>query len=129
MRTILQLLITAVLAFLVGLVLPWWSAVAISFLVFLARPRRPFAGFCIAFLAIFLLWISLSYYMDVQNDHILSGRMSLLIFHHRSSLLILVVGALVGAIPSGFAAMTACLIRRGSKKKLPSFGQFYTRPH
>ncbi len=127
MRSIGQLLFIAILAFLAGLVLPWWSAVAVSFLALFARPRDPVPGFLVAFLAIFLLWISLAYFRDIQNDHILSVRMSILIFHHRSSLLILVVGALTGALPSGFAAMTACLLRRGNKKKLPSFGQFYSK--
>jgi hypothetical protein len=127
MRFISLMIITMVLAFISGLILPWWSVAAASFLIFLLFPQRPAEGFLIAFIGIFLLWFGLALYADIRNDHILSERMSLLIFNHRSSVLIILAGAVIGAIPASFAAMTACLLRTGNKKRLTSFGRFYAK--
>ncbi|HVB04447.1 MAG TPA: hypothetical protein VNE41_12100 [Chitinophagaceae bacterium] len=127
MRFLVLLVLNLFLCWLAGLFLPFWTVAAVPFIIFLLIPQRPAIGFICAFLSIFLLWFILAIVMDMQNNHILSDRMSMLIFNHRGHILILVVASLTGALPAGFAGLTACLLRHGTKKKTIDFGRFYSK--
>jgi hypothetical protein len=49
--------------------------------------------------------------IDQKNNHLLATKVADLLFHKRSYLLIIIVTAIVGAIVSGFAALTGSLLR------------------
>ena len=111
MRFILSLLLTAVLAFLAGIFLPWWSIALIAFLVALLIPQSLLAGFFSGFLGIFILWALLALWIDIKNQGILSGRIAALLHLSDSSILLILVTALTGALVGGFAAMAGSSIR------------------
>ena len=77
MKFILAALLTMALAFLAGLYLPWWSIAIVAFLVALFLPQPSFRGFLSGFLGIFLLWGILAFWIDVENQQILSRKMAL----------------------------------------------------
>jgi hypothetical protein len=56
MRFLLATLLTAALAYIAGMFLPWWSIAIIAFLVSLLISQHIGLGFLSGFLGIFVLW-------------------------------------------------------------------------
>lgn len=118
MRFILALLLTAVLSFLAGLRLEWWSIAIIAFLIALLIPQRIGYGFLSGFIGIFLLWAILASWIDIKNQSILSHKISELFKLGGSSILLILVTALIGGLVGGFAAMAGSSLR--PEKKITS---------
>jgi hypothetical protein len=112
MKFLLSLLLTAVLAFLAGLILPWWSIALIAFIVALVIPQHTGLGFLSGFLGIFLLWGVLAFWTDAQNNSLLSKKIATLFPLGGSVMLLILVTALVGALVGGFAAMAGSSLRK-----------------
>ena len=111
MKFALTTLLIFLLSFIAGLYLPWWSIAIVAFLAaLLVQPRIGF-GFLAGFLGIFLLWASIAFWIDVNNESILSRKVALLFPLGGSSILLIVVTALVGGLVGGFAAMAGSSIR------------------
>lgn len=106
MRFLLATLLIALLSYIAGLFLPWWSIALAPFLV--ALIIRPSIGmsFLAGFTGIFLLWALVSLWIDIENEHILSHKIAQLFPLGGSSALLILVTALVGALVGGFAAMS-----------------------
>jgi hypothetical protein len=64
------------------------------------------------FASIFLLWGVLAWWMDAQNDSILSQRMANLFPLGGSSALLILITAIVGAIIGGLSALSGSFLRR-----------------
>ena len=111
MKFLLSILLTAVLAFLAGLFLPWWSIAIIAFIVALVIPQHIGLGFLSGFLAIFLLWGIIAIWTDVQNHSLLSKKIATLFPLGGSVVLLILVTSLVGAMVGGFAAMAGSSLR------------------
>jgi len=99
------------LCFCACLFLPWWSIAIASFLVAAIIPQTPLVSFITGFIALFLLWGTLSFWISTNNNHILAHRVSLLIFNVDNPFLLIIATALIGALVAGFAALTASYIR------------------
>lgn len=117
MRFILSILLTAVLGYLAGLFLPWWSIAIIAFAVALAFPQHSAKAFLAGFLGIFLLWAIVAFWIDTKNNNILSQKIAELLPLGGSSFLLILVTAFVGALVGGFAAMTGSAIRPIPRKR------------
>ncbi len=111
MRFILAVLLTATLSFIAGLYTPWWSIAVVSFLVALLVKQRYGVAFLSGFLGIFLLWGGLSFWIDTKNNGVLSHKMAQLFPLGGSSVLLILVTALVGGLVGGFAAMSGSTLR------------------
>jgi hypothetical protein len=105
MKILISALLTALLSFITGIYFPWWSIAIISFLVALLIHQSIWRSFLSGFLGIFLLWLVLTSWIDVSNNSILSHRIAQL-FSLGSSLLLIIITSLIGAIIGGFAAMS-----------------------
>jgi hypothetical protein len=115
MRFILAILLTAVLSFLAGLFLPWWNIAIIAFLVDLLIPQTIDRSFVSGLLGIFLLWTILTSWIDIKNNSILSHRISELFKLGGSSILLILVTALIGGLVGGFAAMAGSSLHPAKK--------------
>jgi hypothetical protein len=115
MRFLLNILLTAVLAYIAGMFLEWWSIALVAFLVALLLPLRTGRSFLAGFLGIFLLWGVLSLWIDVQNDGVLSSRMAGVFPLGGNGILLVLVTALVGALVGGFAAMAGSSLRKAPR--------------
>jgi hypothetical protein len=106
MKFLLATVLIASLSYLAGLFLPWWSIAIVAFLV--ALLIRPTIGmsFLAGFVGIFLLWFLVALWIDIKNEHILSGKIAQLFPLGGSSVLLILVTALLGALVGGFAAMS-----------------------
>ena len=72
MRFVLAALLTATLSFIAGIYTPWWSIAIVSFLVALLVKQRYGIAFLAGFAGIFLCWGILSFWIDSQNNQLLS---------------------------------------------------------
>jgi hypothetical protein len=106
MRFTVSTILIALLSFAAGLYLPWWSIALVAFLVTFFIWMKPWMAYLSGFLAGLLLWALLALWIDVQNDHILSGRMANLFPLGGSSALLILVTGLLAAIIGGLAALS-----------------------
>ena len=111
MKLLLSILLIAVLSFLAGLYLPWWSIAIVAFLITALIPQTSGGGFLSGFLGIFILWGILAFWIDVKNNGILSHRIAQLFPLGGSSILLILVTAFVGALVGGFAGMAGSSLR------------------
>jgi hypothetical protein len=117
MRLLLSVLLIATLSFIAGLFLPWWSIACISFIVALLLQPHSGHGFIAGFLGIFLLWGVLALWIDLKNESILSHKIAQIFPLGGSSILIILITALIGALVGGFAGMAGSSLRIVKIKK------------
>lgn len=111
MKLIISLILTALLSYAAGLFLPWWSIAIAAFIVAALLPQKPLAAFATGFFAVFILWIFLALSVDMNNQHLLSMKISELLFKSQSHALIISVTGLVGGLVAGFAALAGSYLR------------------
>jgi hypothetical protein len=111
MKFVLTTLLIILLSFIAGLYLPWWSIAIVSFVAaLLIQPRIGF-GFLAGFFGIFLLWAALAFWIDTNNESILSHKIALLFPLGGSTISLILITALIGGLVGGFAAMAGSSIR------------------
>lgn len=111
MKFIVSIILTILLSFCACLYFPWWSIALVAFLVAALIPQTPLASFFTGFISLFILWGILSFWISMNNDHILAHRISLLLFKVDNPFLLILSSALIGALVAGLAALTAGYIR------------------
>ena len=112
MRFIVSLALIALLSFAACIYFPWWSVAVIAFLVAVIIPQNAGTSFLTGFIALFLLWGVLSFWISSSNDDLLAHRISLLILKIDSPYLLMAVTALIGGLVAGFAALSGSYLRR-----------------
>jgi hypothetical protein len=111
MKFIISVILIMMLSFASCLYFPWWTIAIATFLVAAIVPLRALVAFIAGFIALFLLWGWLAWWISDSNEHILAHRVSLLILKKDNPMLLIFATALVGALVGGFAAMTGSLFR------------------
>src|SRR5277367_5494153 len=111
-KYILSIVVTGLLAFVAGLYLPWWGIAIAAFLVSAAVPQKPAFSFLSGFLGVFLLWEILAWWIDNKNNGILSQRVAGIMKLGNSSVLLIVITSVLGALVAGFAALAGSYLRR-----------------
>lgn len=117
---ILLFILILITTFLLGMILPWWTLIITVFLLSFWLSKTTKSAFLISFFAVFLLWMTLSFYYSAQNEHILSRRVAELFGLGNSSfnwLWIVLLGPLPGAITAGFAGASGNLTKQLFLKK------------
>jgi hypothetical protein len=115
MKFLMALILTAILSYAAGFYLPWWSIAFTSFLVAVVIQQKPLKAFLAGFLSLSLLWIILALYIDMGNQHILSMKITELLFKSHSHALIMSVTGLVAGLVGGFAALSGAYLARRNK--------------
>jgi hypothetical protein len=106
MRFFLATMLTALLSFIAGLFLPWWSIAIVAFIVALLMKQFIGRSFLAGFLGIFLLWTIVALWIDLKNESILSHKIAQIFPLGGSSFLLILVTAVIGGLVGGFAAMS-----------------------
>ena len=111
MRWIFTFLLTLIVAGLASFLTQiWWLGVVVCFVIgFLLPPKW---AFLMGFLAVFVLWLGLSFYMDMQNSSRLSAAIAQILPLGGSTILLLLLSSILGALPAGFAMWSGALLRR-----------------
>jgi hypothetical protein len=112
MKFITTTLLIALLSFCSGLFLPWWGFALIALAVSALLPQRPIVSFLSGFLALFLLWGGLAWFLDAANNSILSEKIARILPLGGSSFLLILVTAVIGALVGGGAALSGCYLGR-----------------
>ncbi len=126
MKTIISILLTALLAFAIGLFeYPWWSFTITTVAVFTAIPQHTGKSFLAGFVSIFSLWLILALKIDFANEHLLSQKIASILPLNGNYTLLILVTAIVGGLVAGFSAATGSLLRKvliTKKKKIFKYG-------
>ncbi len=112
MKFIVALLLTALLGYTAPLFSPWWTFAITSFVVALAVHQQPVKAFLSGFLGLGLLWGIHAFILDSANEHILSHKIAPILKLGSSGNALILVTALIGALISGFAALSGSFARR-----------------
>ncbi len=111
MKFIISILLTALLSFVASLYLPWWFIAIVGFIVAFAIPQKSGLAFLAGFIALFLLWAGLSYYLSSANDDLFAHKISLLFIKKDSPILLILLTGLIGALVGGFGSLCGRLCR------------------
>ena len=113
MKIIISILLTALLAYAVGIYgnLPWWSFVVTNLIVAIVVPQKSFHSFLIGFLSIGLLWGGLAIAIDQGNHHILATKVATILPLKGSYISLIVLTSFVGALLGGLASLTGSFIK------------------
>jgi len=109
MKTLVALLLTALLAYAGGLYFPWWSIAVAAFVAALLVPQSPALAFFSGFAGSFIMWLTLSWVIDAANDSVLAPKISAIIGLGEGSFLLILITALLGGIVGGLGALTGRL--------------------
>jgi len=119
MKFAATILLTIILSFVFGMYFPWWSIALVSFLVALFIYQKPVLAWLAGFAGIFLCWALLAWWIDAQNDSILSKRIAQLLNLGGGSSVLILLTALIGAIIGSLAALSGSLLRRYLEPRWP----------
>ena len=111
MKLIVAIILTALLSFVGGLYFPWWCIAIAAFLAALLVPQFAGKAFLAGFLGVFILWAFLAWWIDMKNQGILSKKVAEIFPLGGSSVLIILVTAIIGALVGGLAAMSGSYLR------------------
>jgi hypothetical protein len=112
MKFLISIVLTALLSVAACLYLPWWSIAVVAFIVAAAIPQKPFASFLAGFIALFLLWGSLSWYISSNNNNLLAHKVSLLLLQTDSPVVLILITAFIGALVAGLGALSGSFVRK-----------------
>ncbi|MCW5914228.1 MAG: hypothetical protein KIT66_06445 [Chitinophagaceae bacterium] len=117
MKFISSLVLIALLSYVMGMFLPWWTIAIAAFVVCWFIPQRGFVSFLTGFLAIFLLWGIMSFMISSANHDILAHRVSELILKKDSPTMLILLTGLLGGLVAGFAALSGSFAHKKLKKR------------
>ncbi len=112
MKFLVSILLTVLLCFASGLYLQWWGFAIGAFIASLAIPQGSGRSFLGAFLAVFMLWGLLAWWIDSQNNSILSQKIARVLPLGGSVFSLVLLTAFIGALVAGFAALTASYLKK-----------------
>ena len=110
MQLIRNIIIIALLSFLLQLVFPWWIICLAGFVVGYFGAEKPLQAYVAGFCAVFLVWFGYAFYIDHNNNHLLSSKI-IQLFQLPNSLSIILISAMVGGLACGLAALTGRLLK------------------
>jgi len=112
MKFFVAVILTALLSFIAGIYINlWWSFAIVALIVALLVHQKGGKAFLSGFLALFLLWGGLAFWIDMKNEGILSAKVAQILPLGGSSLLLIAVTAFIGGLIAGFAAMSGSYLR------------------
>ena len=111
-------LLTALLSFIAGIYISyWWFFAVVAFLVAALIHQKGFKAFFAGFLALFILWFVLAFWMDLVNEGVLSVKIATLLPLGGSKWLLMIITAFIGGLIAGFAALSGSYLRSSNPKK------------
>ena len=111
MKFITSLILMSLLSFAACLYFPWWSIAITAFLVALLVQQKAGMAFASAFSALILLWSGLAWWINMENENILSARIGELLGIGNNPFLLILITGVIGGLVAGFAAMSGSFLR------------------
>lgn len=121
MKLIIKIMLIAALAYLSGMYLPWWGVVVVPACVSLIIPTSGFGAFVSGFIGVGLLWMVLSWKIDIESHGILTNKMASL-FNVDDPIYLVIASGVIGALAGGLGSATGNSFRQiFMRKKKASF--------
>src|ERR1041385_42264 len=111
MKILVAILLTALIAWVAGIWLPWWSIAIVALLVAIIIPQRAGRAFLSGFLGIFILWCLLALWIDIKNQGILASKIAAVLPLGGSAILLILVTGIIGGLVGAFGAMSGSYLR------------------
>ena len=115
MKFLVATLLTALLAFISGLFLPWWGIAIAALLVALVVPQDAGKAFLSGLLGVFLLWAGLAWWIDMKNNGVLSKKIAMVLPLGGNTLYLVLLTGIIGGLVAGLAAMSGSFLRSPDK--------------
>jgi hypothetical protein len=115
MRFISSTILISFVASIASFFLPWWSLAIAAFLVALVFRLKAMAAFVSGFLGILIYWLPMILFRDINNHHLLSGRMALVVLKQPNSALFIVLCTVMGCLLGGLASLSGSLFVKPAK--------------
>ena len=131
MRFILRFVLIIAGSYLSQQFFGWWSVVVVAFLIGLllsekrvrrmfGRKKPPALAFFAGFLALFLLWGGMAFFLDMENGSLLSAKIYEMIFKpvevtEAGGWWLIALSAVIGGVLGGLGAMTGNLLGEAIK--------------
>lgn len=112
MKFVISVVLIALLSFVGCLYFPWWSIAIMAFIAGILIPQKPAMAFLSGFVAVFLLWILLSWWLSAANGHALAHKMSLIVLKTDNLPVLMLATGLIGGLVAGFAALAGSFLRK-----------------
>ena len=112
MKFFISILLIALLSFTACLFLPWWLIAITSFFVAFAIPQKAGLAFLAGFIALFLLWAGLSFWISASNNHLLAHKISVLFIKADNPMLLIIVTGIIGGLVGGLGSLTGRHFRK-----------------
>lgn len=110
-NTIILLLIAVIGSIMLLNVLDWYAFIPAAMMAGWVSQKNVFQTFWLVFASVFALFFLWSFVIDYFNEGILSRRIALL-FGGIPSWLLLIITAMTGALPAGFAASSVASVKK-----------------
>jgi hypothetical protein len=111
MKFFAALFLTALLSFITGLFLPWWSIAIAALIVAVLIHQQAGRAFASAMLGVIILWGGLAWWISLKNQGLLAGKIAHILPFSGNTLLLILTTALIGGLVAGFGAMTGSFLR------------------
>ena len=111
MKFLVAIILTALLAFISGLFLPWWGIAIAALLVALIVNQSAGKAFLSGFLGVMLLWQGLAWWINMNNQGVLAKKIALVLPLGGNPVYLILVTGIVGGLVAGFAAMSGSFLR------------------
>jgi hypothetical protein len=112
MRPALSIALTIILAYTLGLFLPWWSVTVASAIVMATMRARPLPAFLLGFLSVFIFWAAWISARSIANEHILAHRMSVMVIGKDNPWGLMALSASIGGLMGGLGGLCGSLLMR-----------------
>lgn len=96
---------TLIIALILSQFLPWWSIMLASFITAFFIHLKKGAVFFIPFLAIFLFWMSYTFWLSEANNYVLAKKIAVLLPLQGNPYLLIIVTSSIGGLAAGIAAL------------------------
>jgi hypothetical protein len=110
MKLFIAVLSIIILSAILGGILPWWIIAPVAFLICYLFKLKWYNGFLAGFVALFILWAGVAFFIDHSNEHILSNKISILFFKSVKPFALIAMTGLIGGLVAGFAGMTGAFL-------------------
>ncbi|MFT6881717.1 MAG: hypothetical protein ACI83W_001595 [Marinoscillum sp.] len=105
MKLLIRIVLIFLFTYLLSFYAPWWIIFAVSFLVGFFIYGHPFNAFLAGFLGGGILWLSYSWYLDLNTNSILTNKIVAL-FPFEDPFTLIALSGLVGGLSAGFGALS-----------------------
>ncbi len=112
MKFFVSIIVIALVSFVASLFMPWWVIAIAAFVVSFFIPQSNAKAFMAGFVALFLLWVGLSFYLSNANNHLMAHKMSILFLKMDSVPAVIIVTGIVGGLVAGFASLSGRLCKK-----------------